>query len=280
MKESISKLRSALRPLYGNQETEAIIRLVFSYLKGWNLTDMLIHSDDILSPYIKQEIEKITRRLLNYEPIQYITGEARFHGLNLHIKPGVLIPRPETDELVDIIVKDNEHIPDLKILDLCTGSGCIAIALARSLNFPIITAIDYSPTAVETAKENASALKCDLKIIQEDIFKWVPRGSFDIIVSNPPYVDISEAKEMLPNVLNYEPHDAIFVPADKPLIFYERIADIGIQSLNEHGLLYLEINPIYALRLQDLLKSKGYENICIINDSFGKKRFISCSKSS
>ena len=277
MKETLKELRDTLTPLYGKRETEAIIRLIFHHLKGWNLTEMLIHGEDELSPFIKDQIQKILQRLIKFEPIQYITGEARFHGMNLKIKPGVLIPRPETDELTDFIIKENEDKEDLKILDLCTGSGCIAIALKRNLKFPDVTALDISQKAIEVAEENASDLKAKINFVKDDIFKWVPEDKFDIIVSNPPYVDESEGKDMDKNVLNYEPADAIFVSDENPLSFYERIAEIAKSSLNADGSLYLEINPRHSQELKEMLEEKGFKNINIVLDSFGKKRFIKCS---
>ena len=278
MKETLKNLRESLVPKYGKGETEAIIRIIFHYLKGWSLTDILIHGDEELSPYIKSEIKKIQERLLQNEPIQYITGEARFHGMTFQVNPGVLIPRPETDELVDIIIKDYAGKEDLKVLDLCTGSGCIAISLARNLKFPKITALDTSSLALQCANKNASALKVSINFIQADIFKWQPDSKYDIIVSNPPYVDDSERISMPANVVDFEPSEAIFVRDDNPLVFYKRIADIAQASLNKTGTLYLEINPRHSEELKGLMKAKGMTDIEIIKDSFGKDRFMVCRK--
>lgn len=276
MKETLKKLRDNLYPIYGKGESEAIIRIIFHYLKGWNLTDMLIHRDEELSPFIKSEIERILERLKNHEPIQYITGEARFHGMNLMVKPGVLIPRPETDELVDLIIEENKDREDLRVIDLCTGSGCIAIALARNLKFPKVTALDFSPKALEVTKENAANLFAKIDLINADIFKWNTKEKFDIIVSNPPYIDRSEAKNMDENVMEFEPHEALFVEDENPLVFYKRIAELASSMLNPGGKIYLEINPRHAEQLKSLLTDKGFEDIAILNDSFGKKRFITC----
>ena len=275
MKETINRLRSALVPLYGKGESDAIIRLIFHYLKGWNLTDMLIRQDEELSPFIKSEIEKILERLLKYEPIQYITGEARFHGMEMKIKPGVLIPRPETEELVDIIIDDNKNREDLNVLDLCTGSGCIAIALARNLPFSKVTAIDFSDEAIEVAKENSELLKAKIDIIKDDIFIWSPKGKYDIIVSNPPYVLDKEALTMEHNVLDYEPHEALFVRDDNPLIYYSRIADIAKDSLNEGGKLYFEINPLEVESLKNMMIAKGFKDVTIQYDTSRRSRFMS-----
>ena len=277
MQRNLKKLRDALRPLYGERETEAIIRLIFHHLKGWSLTDMLIHREDVLSDFISEEIDRIITRLQNFEPIQYITREARFHGMDLIINPGVLIPRRETEELTDLIIKENEEKSDLNVLDICTGSGCIAITLSRNLKFPKITAIDNSEIAIDTARKNVEKLKCKIKLIEQDIFETDPEGEFDIIVSNPPYVDESEAHTMEKNVLEFEPHEAIFVPNSNPLLFYKRITEIAKTHLSVKGKLYLEINPRHAGELMDLLKNNGFQHIEILNDSCGKKRFIICS---
>ncbi|MCH5241186.1 MAG: peptide chain release factor N(5)-glutamine methyltransferase [Muribaculaceae bacterium] len=278
MKETLKKLHKTLYPIFDPGESDAIIRLIFHYLKGWSLTDMLIHQDDELSPYIKGKIDEILARLIKHEPIQYIIGEARFHGMDFKIKPGVLIPRPETDELVDIIIDENKNREDLRVLDLCAGSGCIAIALARNLPFSNVTAVDISPVAIEVAKENSDILHTKIKLKQEDIFQWTPSETFDIIVSNPPYIMDKEALTMEKNVLDYEPHEALFVRDENPLEFYNRIADIAESSLVEGGNLYLEINPLTVDSLKVMLAEKGFSDISVLKDTSAKQRFISCRK--
>lgn len=278
MKEALARLHKALDPIYGKNESDAIIRLIFHYLKGWGLTEMLIHKEDELSPYMNGQIDNILERLLKYEPIQYITGEARFHGMDIKVKPGVLIPRPETDELVDIIIDENKDREDLRVLDLCTGSGCIALALARNLPFSKVVALDFSSEALEVAKENSDSLKTKIKLIEADIFKWDTAEKFDIIVSNPPYVMDKESLTMEKNVLNYEPHEALFVRDEDPLVFYTRIADIASHTLVPGGKLYFEINPLTAEELKDMINNKGFTNISLIRDSFGKLRFLTCQR--
>lgn len=274
MRDTLRKLREILRPLYGNGETEAIIRIMFHYLKGWNTVDIIMHEDASLSPFIKSEIDAILKRLVKHEPIQYITGEARLHGMEMKVTPDVLIPRPETDELVDIIVSDAGETEDLRVLDIGTGSGCIAIALARSLRFPTVTAVDISDAALAVARENASNLKANVSFIKEDILTVSPEGIFDIIVSNPPYIDESEKSGMEPNVLDYEPKIALFVPDDNPLLFYKRIAEIAVRKLSPAGKLYFEINPRHADELSRYLTDCGFDDVQVIRDSFGKLRFI------
>ena len=275
MRETLKKLRDNLRPIYGNRETEAIIRLIFHYLKGWTTTDMLIHNSDQLSPFIRKQADEILDRLLRHEPIQYITGEARFHGMDFKVSPDVLIPRPETDELVDIIVSENEKREDLRVLDIATGSGCIAIALSRSLPFASVSAIDISEPALKVANENAKNLKAKINFIKADIFSWNTDSLFDIIVSNPPYIDESEKKQMDKNVLDYEPASALFVPDSDPLIFYKRILALASDCLTPQGRIYLEINPRHASELSAMMQENGFRQVDISRDSCGKLRFIS-----
>lgn len=277
MRELLKKLRDALRPVYGNGETEAIIRIIFHYLKGWNTVDLLVHEQDEASPFLQSEVDGILVRLLNHEPIQYITGEARFHGLELKVTPAVLIPRPETSELVDLICDRAGEREDLRVLDLCTGSGCIALALARSLKFPKITAVDISGGAIDVARDNAHLLKTKIDFIQADIFKWTPSAQYDIIVSNPPYVDESEREGMDDNVLLHEPAQALFVPDDNPLVFYKRIACIAAESLSPGGRLYLEINPRHAGELCRYISAEGFSGVEVVKDSYDRQRFIMAS---
>lgn len=278
MLETIRTLHKRLDPMYGHGEAEAMIRIIFHYLKGWSVTDMLIHDDSELSPYIKGEIASITDRLLLGEPIQYITGEAPFHGLNLHVDPSVLIPRPETSMLVDIICDANKR-PDLRVLDIGTGSGCIAIALARTLPFATVSALDISGDALRVARRNATDLKVKLDFIEADMSDYHPgRDSLDIVVSNPPYVLESEKSAMEVNVLEHEPPSALFVPDSDPLVFYRSVARIAHEGLTDGGRLYLEINPLLARETSALVESHGFGSVDVIKDQFGKDRFITAIK--
>lgn len=280
MRETLSKLRAALRPVYGSRETEAIIRIIFHHLKGWNTVDMLIHEPEPLSPFVRGEIETILKRLLRHEPIQYITGEARFHGLELTVTPDVLIPRPETAELVDLIADSAGDREDLRVLDIATGSGCIAVALALTLRFPVVTAVDISSPAIKVAETNARRYKASVKFVTADIFRWAPPSeSLDIIVSNPPYIGISEKNDMEPNVTDYEPASALFVPDDNPLLFYSRIVDVAADALVNGGSLWFEINPLHADGVADLMRRKDFTDVSVILDSFGKRRFCRGVKS-
>ena len=271
-------LRHLLTPKFGEREATAMARLILMNLKGWDLTHLMANEYKEASDFIKGRSREILDQLLQDVPIQYALGETTFYGLKLKVGPGVLIPRPETEELVDIIVKENRG-SDLRVLDLCTGSGAIAIALARNLPFSEVDAIDISSEAIAIAEENASLLKVKVNIRRGDVFNIkLPREKYNIIVSNPPYVDESEKGGMEPNVLNYEPHSALFVPDDNPLIFYREIAKIALDALLPGGKLYFEINPRHASQLKSLLENFGYRDVEIMRDIHGKERFAKAVK--
>lgn len=281
MKESVMEMRRRLEPIYGKDESRAMIREIFRVLKGWDATEFIIRlTDDYpLSDYIRSKIEDILVRLERHEPLQYILGEAHFYGLDLHVEPGVLIPRPETEELVRVIAADNPS-SDLRVVDLGTGSGAIAIALSRYMSFPEITAIDLSPKAIEVATDNVKALKCNgIRVVQGDMTKWNPESaSLDVVVSNPPYVDESEKAGMEANVRDYEPAEALFVPDSDPLKFYRAIAPEALEGLKPGGRLYFEINPRHADELKALLTHDGFTNVELWRDAQGAYRYIKAQK--
>lgn len=281
MKESVMEMRRRLEPIYGKDESRAMIREIFRVLKGWDATEFIIRlTDDYpLSDYIRSKIEDILGRLERHEPLQYILGEAHFYGLDLHVEPGVLIPRPETEELVRVIAADNPS-SDLRVVDLGTGSGAIAIALSRYMSFPEITAIDLSPKAIEVATDNVKALKCNgIRVVQGDMTKWNPESaSLDVVVSNPPYVDESEKAGMEANVRDYEPAEALFVPDYDPLKFYRAIAPEALKGLKPGGRLYFEINPRHADELKAMLAHDGFTNVELWRDTQGAYRYIKAQK--
>ncbi len=275
MKETLRHIREVLVPQFGKGETEAMIRLIFHHIKGWNTTDMVINSDKELSEYTRERIERILDRVKKGEPIQYVTGEAYFYGMDLMVTPDVLIPRVETQELVDLIVKKYEDVEDLRILDVGTGSGCISIALARNLPFADVTGLDLSGRALEVARENGRRLKAKVEWVKADIFGYTPLAeSFDIIVSNPPYVMMSEQAEMEANVLDHEPWKALFVPDADPLRFYRAIAQMGCKALKKGGTLWFELNAKLAPETAQLVKEIGYEEVNLERDIAGRWRFL------
>ena len=236
-----------LTPRFGQGEAKAMMRIIFENLKGWSPVDIAVKSNEEITGFMSGKVDAVLERLLADEPIQYIFGNADFYGLKLKVTQDTLIPRPETAELVDIIVRDNNQ-KDLRVLDLCTGSGCIAVALARTLPFAEVTATD--------------------------LLAGEPRGcSYDIIVSNPPYIAEKERDAMEPNVLEHEPALALFVPDADPLEFYRAIFRLAGDALAPGGRIYLEINPVYASELKSLAVSEGFGSVDLIRDSFGKIRF-------
>lgn len=278
MKATLQEMRRRLTPLYGEGEARDVIRAVFHALKGWGVTEMVMHEGDELSSFMRKKIEAILLRLEAGEPVQYVVGKAYFYGMDLRVRPGVLIPRPETAGLVDMVVADCKE-SDLRVLDVGTGSGAIAIALARNLKFPDVTAIDASSAALEIAQQNATLMKAGINFVEADIFIWEPEPeSFDIIVSNPPYVLESEKGEMEEKVLLHEPPQALFVPDADPLVFYRRIAQMGCDVLVPGGRLYFEINPLCACELQELLLGEGYAEVELERDIHGRMRYARCRK--
>ncbi|MGN0237686.1 MAG: peptide chain release factor N(5)-glutamine methyltransferase, partial [Lepagella sp.] len=272
------RIEAYLTPIYGEWEARSMTRLAFHSIKGWDTTTIVINGDYPASDYLVEKMDEVLRRLAEHQPIQYILGEARFYGMDLEVTPSVLIPRPETAELVDLVVKQNTE-SDLRVLDVGTGSGAIAIALKRNLRFPIVEALDISADALEVARSNARRYGAEIDFRQEDIFTCdLPENYYDIIVSNPPYIPTSEQKEMERNVLDYEPHIALFVPDDNPLIYYSRIIQLAISSLKMGGKLYFEINPRFADDLKRMLECGGFVDVSISIDSLKRRRFILAEK--
>ena len=271
-------LKDALTDKYGLREATAMARIAVATLKGWSFNELVANEDRPASDFLINRIDEIKSQLLNDMPLQYALGQTVFYGLTLKVGPGVLIPRPETEQLVDLIVKENPGA-DLRVLDVCTGSGAIALALARNLPFSRVDAVDVSPRALDYARRNTSDLKAKINILQEDVFSFTPKdSSYDIIVSNPPYIDESEKAGMEANVLDYEPHEALFVSDSDPLVFYRRIAELGLTTLCAGGRLYFEINPRHAADLKALLENMGYADVEVLKDVHGSLRFAKARK--
>lgn len=282
-REAIDKAVERLSPaVMERREALANVRLALMSLKSWSQIDLAVKSTDEISDFIEGKLESIVDRLLRHEPIQYILGYADFYGLKFKVTPDVLIPRPETAELVDMIVSDAGGRNDLRVLDICTGSGCIAIALARNLPFSHVKGIDISDKALEVAKDNSVSLHTKVDFIKDDALGLsapaVPL--YDIIVSNPPYIAESERKDMDKNVLDFEPSMALFVPDDDPLRFYKAISAYAGRALVDSGRLYFEINPLFADQLSDMLKSDGWADVTVTRDIHGRNRFMSACRQS
>lgn len=284
MTDTVLYIRQSLEGLYPAGEITCLVRLLMERICGIAPYQLLAGKGKELSETEKERIREIVGALQKSVPVQYALGTARFYGREFIVNPSVLIPRPETEELVEIILKDirqKKHAAPLRIADVGTGSGCIALTLAAEVSQAQVTAIDISAEALATARTNAARLKVNATFIQADILSdtagdAIP-GRFDLIVSNPPYVMASEKKEMEKNVLDYEPHLALFVDDDDPLLFYRHIARFGKKRLNLEGRLYFEINARCGEATTRLLQTEGYRDITLIRDMAGKDRMIKAS---
>ena len=259
---------------YGPTEGYALYRMVMEECFNLSHTDILLGKDSHISEEKQTRLKEITRRLLKNEPIQYILGYAWFCGHRFNVRNGVLIPRPETELLVDKVLeiaKMHKEDTPTKILDIGTGSGCIAVSLALAGHK--VTAMDISEDALNIAQENAIILEADVDFVHENILHpSTSHEQWDIIVSNPPYICLHEAEEMERNVLDHEPHLALFVPDTDPLIFYRAIASFAMSHLAPNGWLCLEINQAFPDEITQLLSSFGFRDITIIPDQYGKNR--------
>ena len=278
MNKIVAYIRSRLQPYYTAEEVSALSRIVCCDLFGQAPTDYYLGKDIALSPKKEQELEDILQRLSRFEPLQYIEGRTLFLGREFWVAPGVLIPRPETEELVELMLKE---IPaDARILDVGTGSGCIAISLAKELPEALVTAWDVSPEALNVARANARKLQADVRFVECDVLACQVDevGQYDVIVSNPPYVTEAEKADMEPNVLQWEPSLALFVPDDDPLRFYRRIAVLGRDMLADGGRLYFEINRAYGREMVEMLRAMGYVGVRVEKDLSQNDRFVIAEK--
>jgi len=261
---------------YPRQEIESISKLIFEKVLGLSRLQVYLNQHVTISPANLAQITEIVNRLIQFEPIQYILGKTEFYGLPLNVNAAVLIPRPETEELVDWIINNKPPLSPI-ILDIGTGSGCIPIALSKKLPEASVDGWDISNEALKVARENAELNKAKVNFSYADVLNQsypVQPQKYDIIVSNPPYVTVSEQLSMLKNVIDYEPHIALFVPDTDPLIFYRAIADIAINQLKQGGKLYFEINEQFGNETSDLLSLKGFKNIILRKDINGKERML------
>lgn len=292
--KTYQQLWQSLTPLYDASEAQAIVRTVLDVKYGMTLTDVICGKVNELSADESMELGKIVERLQKGEPVQYILGQADFAGRTFHVEPGVLIPRPETAELCQWIVetfqvehRSKSSIP--RILDLCTGSGCIAITLDLNIPNASVVGVDISDRAVNIAAGNAKSLTSNAAFKTADVFDMLEGAreaqkdiskipNVDIIVSNPPYICEKEKAGMEKNVLDYEPDIALFVPDEDPLKFYRAIAELAFIELKRDGCLYFEINPLYEKEMQEMLTGFSFRDIEIRQDAFDKARMIRAKK--
>lgn len=261
-----------LKKFYSENEAKAMARLILEDYFSISMQEIYMDKDITILANRKNELDNILFRLANYEPIQYVLGKTTFCGFQFEVSPGVLIPRPETEELVEWICQSEKTTK--AIFEVGTGSGCISIALSLRNPETKVVSCDISEEALKIAIKNNRSLKATVQFQRCDILSDVPTGKFDIIVSNPPYICPSEKREMERNVLDWEPGLALFVPQNDPLLFYRRISFLGKNLLKEGGSLYFEINPIYMEILFNMLRTMGYVEIESHQDFRGNVRMI------
>lgn len=279
MKVLIEKLRTELGHLYSDAELQHIFYEIAEKITGFSRASLLANKNTIFSAEQNQIFNTIIKKLKTGAPLQYVLGEAWFYGLRFNVNPSVLIPRPETEELVEWIVSENRYSKGLKIIDIGTGSGCIAVSLKSKLMDAEITATDISEAALITAKSNALENKAEIHFIHADITLDDPKAMFwDIIVSNPPYITDAEKTEMHPTVLDFEPHTALFTGNTDTLFFYRLIAQYAVKYLITGGKLYFEINKNAGESCIKMLEEYGFKNIELRKDISGNNRMIRAEK--
>ena len=271
----------SLKNIQDEQEIESFFFILTEYLHNLKRVDVALNPNFELSDAEVEKWNTILADLQQEKPIQYITGEAWFYGLRLEVNENTLIPRPETEELVEWIIesqKSKVQSQKLEILDIGTGTGCIPISLKANLLQANVSAIDISEKALEVAKRNAASNKVEINFIQTNILEVENLNQhFDVIVSNPPYVRNLEKQEIKKNVLDYEPHLALFVEDTDALLFYRKIAQLALKNLSPNGLLFFEINQYLGKETVELLENLGFKNIELKKDIYGNDRMIKCS---
>ena len=270
---------NALLGYYPETEIESFFHLLSERILKLKRIDISQSLYAVVSGKKYDKFEKAIDRLKKYEPIQYILGDTEFYGLVIKVNPSVLIPRPETEELVDWIINDCKNRKSISILDVGTGSGCIAIALSKNLPNASVVALDVSSEALIIARQNAIDNKVEIEFVEADILDWDSTNmQFDVIVSNPPYVRELEKQMMSANVLDHEPHLALFVEDDDALLFYRKITDVAADILKPNGQLFFEINESLGESTKQLLDNSNYKNIELKKDIFEKDRMIKAVK--
>lgn len=276
MKNYQEHIYAALRDTYPESEIVSLQRILLEEVSGMQAALFLSDKSKQLNEQQEKRLDDILARLQKSEPLQYVIGETEFYGFPFSVSPAVLIPRPETEELVDWVVQEYPSRP-VRILDVGTGSGCIAVSLAKLLPLAAVEAWDVSPDALAVAAQNAGRNGVDVTFRQVDVLSLAGMeggASFDVVVSNPPYICHSEKKDMHRNVLDYEPHLALFVEDDDPLLFYRKIAEFGKQLLKPLGALFYEINAAKGTETVSLLTGLGYSNTQLRRDLSGNDRMV------
>jgi len=277
LKELYRNFLLQLQKVYSLSEATNITDWVFEKMVSLKRTDIIKNPNKLITPAADKLIQEALQELLTHKPVQYVLGEAWFYHMKLKVNEHVLIPRPETEELVEQLIADRKsRLTDPAILDIGTGSGCIPIAIKKHLPAAIISSIDISEKAIELAKENALLHNAHIHFTQLDFLEeknWPQLPMFDIIISNPPYIPLGEKEKLARNVTAFEPHLALFVPNRSPLIFYEKIAAFGKTNLLPKGKIYLETHEELAKETASLFM-KDYQTVMIKKDMYGKERMV------
>lgn len=276
---AFTQLITSLAPIHDQREAANIAHIVMEHITGLSKMDRIVYKERELTAEQSALLEKSLAALLVHQPVQYVTGSSWFYGMELQVNANVLIPRPETEELVEWIVQDvrNDRVLNRRILDIGTGSGAIPLAIKKELPAATVWAVDVSAGALETARTNAQQQKLDVHFEQMDILDTTATKSlptFDIIVSNPPYICQRERTDMQEQVVAYEPSIALFVPDDDALLFYRQIGLLAKEKLNPGGILYFEINEAFGEETAALLRGQGYLYVEVHKDLFGKDRMV------
>lgn len=271
----VNEIRNALRGNYPDPEALSLAKMLLVEAFGFSTLELYGGKDKEISGNRRDELDEMIDRLQKNEPIQYVLGTENFCGFTFEVNPHVLIPRPETQELVAWIADDCRHRNPCRLLDIGTGSGCISISLARLLPQARVESWDISADALQVARRNCERNGVEVLLRQQDVLGDVPEGlRYDVLVSNPPYITECEKKDMEANVLHWEPSTALFVPDDDPLLFYRRIAQLGCGMLEEGGALYFEINRAYGQETMLMLESLGYNSLEMRKDAWDNDRMI------
>lgn len=281
MQTALKYIQTELNGLYPEDELRNIAYFIFEHISGCSRSELMINKYTAFSEEQHQKIKSFVAKLQNFVPLQYILGETEFYGLRFQVNESVLIPRPETEELLEWISLENDRKKSFRMLDIGTGSGCIAITLKQLFPQASVDAFDISDEALATARRNAENLHLDVNFLKTNILTTdCTDRNWDIIVSNPPYICENEKAAMSNNVLNHEPHLALFVPDNDPLLFYRRIAAVAMAQLSEGGKLYVEINRAYGQETVALLTAMGFAHVELRNDISGNDRMVRAIKPS
>lgn len=279
MQKSIEYIRTSLQSQFPENELRIIIQILISEITGFSPAQIIVNKNTIFSDEQVKLIHSFVEKLKNNEPLQYVTGKTEFFGLKIITKPGVLIPRPETEELIEWIMQSLDRNRNYDMLDIGTGSGCIALTLKSVFDSSNVSAMDISDEALKIADENARALNLKIHFLQGDALQMPEEKScWDVIVSNPPYIPLAEKDEMDSAVVDFEPHQALFVPDNDPLIFYRRIAEYAFSALKGDGLLFFEIHRDFGSQCVNMLRETGFDHVELRRDISGNHRMIKAKR--